>query len=75
MYLVTGESKKLEYSYKSINGNLGEFYTDDNIVNINGDVITAKEVGTTTIYKEKLQLKVITTDLINLPTLDKNNTL
>lgn len=72
MYLTTGESKKLEYSYKSINGNLGEFYTDNNIVNINGDVITAKEVGTTTIYKEKLQLKVITTDLINLPTLDKN---
>lgn len=72
MYLTTGESKKLEYSYKSINWNLGEFYTDNNIVNINGDVITAKEVGTTTIYKEKLQLKVITTDLINLPTLDKN---
>lgn len=73
IYMVVGETKKLEYSYKSINGNVDNFQTDDNIISIEGDVITAKEVGTATIYKNDLKLNVVVTDLITKPTLPSRN--
>lgn len=73
IYMVVGESKKLEYTFKSINGNVDNFSTDSNIVTINDDIVTANNIGDATIYKNDLKLNVVVTDLIISPTLPARN--
>lgn len=73
IYMVVGESKKLEYIYKSIDGNIDNFRTDSDIITVNGDVVTARNIGTATIYKNDLKLNVVVTDLITSPTLPSKN--
>lgn len=64
IYLAVGESKKLDYQYRSINGNIEPFHTDSSIITIDGDVVHAKQAGVATISKEDMTLNIIVTDLL-----------
>ena len=72
IYLTVGETKQLDYNYRSVNGNVDNFTTDSHIITIDGDAITAHEVGTATIHKENVTLNVVVTDLITLPTISNH---
>lgn len=69
IYLTIGETKKLDYTYKSIDGNIGDFDINSNIISIEEDIITAKEVGTAIITKGDTKLNVIVTNLVTEPKL------
>ena len=72
IYLTVGETKQLDYHYKSINGEIGDFTTESDIITIDGDVITAESIGTATIQKDDLTLNIVVTDLVTQPTIIKN---
>ena len=75
MYLVVGETKKLNYTYKSINGNIDSFNTDSSIISIDNDVVTANEVGNAVITYGDKSINVVVTDIITKPTLSRKELL
>lgn len=72
IFLAPGESKKIEYKYKTINGKIDSFNLIDNVININDDIIVANEAGTKEISRNNKKMNVIVTDLIMKPTIIKN---
>lgn len=67
IYMVVDEVKKLEYSFKSIDGNIDDFYINSNIITVENDIITAKNVGSAVITYGNSNLNVIVTNLITNP--------
>lgn len=65
--MAVDEIKKIDYSFNSIDGNVNDFYTSSNIITIDNDIITAKEVGSAVITYGDSNLNVVVTNLITNP--------
>lgn len=70
IYMFVGETKKLDYYYKSINGNIDTFTTDSDIITIDNDRIMAESIGTAVVHRGDDTLNVVVTNLVTKPTVN-----